>query len=75
MINSVRRLIVYSRDSIDEEEDDDVITGCQTLSKRPRWMTSPYSSTLNMAADGELFFRLILVLITFEPIRTNYLKV
>lgn len=54
-------LFVYFRDSVDEEEDDDVITGCQTLSKRPRWMTSPNPSTPNMAADGELFFRFIFV--------------
>ncbi|XP_046675413.1 uncharacterized protein LOC124364176 isoform X2 [Homalodisca vitripennis] len=45
----------YNGDSFDEDEEEDLLNGCQTLSKRPKWMTAPYPSSLNMAsADAQL---------------------
>uniref|UniRef100_A0A1B6KPG0 Ubiquitin-like protease family profile domain-containing protein n=1 Tax=Graphocephala atropunctata TaxID=36148 RepID=A0A1B6KPG0_9HEMI len=42
----------YNGDSVDEdEEEEDILSGCQTLNKRPKWMTSAYPSTVNMASN------------------------
>lgn len=37
----MKDFVLNFRDSVDEDEEDDIITGCQTLSKRPKWMTNP----------------------------------